>query len=79
MADSLIPLIDAHLDLAWNALSFNRDLTLPLNELKTIDAQYTDVPFREACLITLDELSDADLHGHSTCTKWAEYSACDPS
>ena len=26
----MIPIIDSHLDLSWNALSWNRDLTEPL-------------------------------------------------
>jgi len=61
MSDSFLPMFDAHLDLAWNALSFNRDLTLPLEDLQIADAQYTDIPFRGSCLISLDELSNAHL------------------
>ena len=61
MAISAIPLIDAHLDLAWNALSFNRDLTLPLKDLCDIDGQYSDGTFRGRCTIVLDELEVAGL------------------
>ena len=61
MAESFLPLFDAHLDLAWNALSFNRDLTLTLKDLCDTDAKYTDASFRGLCAISLDELSYANL------------------
>ncbi|MCY4159253.1 MAG: membrane dipeptidase [Bacteroidetes bacterium] len=61
MDKSFLPLFDAHLDLAWNALSFNRDLTLPLKDLRNADSKYTDVPFRGQCTISLDELAHANL------------------
>ncbi|MCY4225047.1 MAG: membrane dipeptidase [Bacteroidetes bacterium] len=59
--NSFLPLFDGHLDLAWNALSFNRDLTLPLDQLREIDASYPDAPYRGSCLITLEELAKANL------------------
>ncbi len=31
-------IVDSHLDLAWNALSWNRDLTLPVAELRRREA-----------------------------------------
>ena len=61
MAESFLPIFDAHLDLAWNALSFNRDLTLSLQDLRATDAKYTDGPFRGRCTIALDELARANL------------------
>lgn len=33
-------IFDAHLDLAWNALEFNRDLTLPVAEIRAFEAQF---------------------------------------
>jgi len=30
--------IDAHLDLAWNALSWDRDITLPVEEVRRAEA-----------------------------------------
>ena len=30
--------VDSHLDLAWNALNWNRDLTLPLEEIQGAEA-----------------------------------------
>src|ERR1041384_6855305 len=37
-------IFDAHLDLAWNALDWNRDLRLPCEKIRQIekDAGYTD-------------------------------------
>jgi len=35
-------IIDSHLDLAWNALGWDRDLTLPLEELNTAESGMTD-------------------------------------
>jgi membrane dipeptidase len=49
-------LIDAHLDLAWNALSFNRDLTQPLDTLNRIERGMTDHPCRECATVSLPEL-----------------------
>lgn len=51
-----VPIFDAHLDLAWNAMSFNRDLTRPLDELRTAEAHATDGPFRGRCVVSLPEL-----------------------
>lgn len=49
-------LFDTHLDLAWNALSFNRDLLLPLDELRSQEAKLHDVPGRGCGTITLPEM-----------------------
>ncbi len=32
-------IIDSHLDLAWNALNWNRDLTQPVSEIRRLEAQ----------------------------------------
>lgn len=61
MAEPVTPLFDAHLDLAWNALSFNRDLTLSLDDLCAVDSHHDDAPFRGNCTVSLDELACADL------------------
>jgi membrane dipeptidase len=36
------PVIDAHLDLAWNALQWNRDLTRPLEAMNQSESHMTD-------------------------------------
>ena len=39
-------IIDSHLDLAWNALILNRDLSRPLADLNASEASSNDGPFR---------------------------------
>src|SRR3954468_2548140 len=39
-------IIDSHLDLAWNALILNRDLSRPLADLNGSEASSSDGPFR---------------------------------
>ncbi len=56
-----IPLIDAHLDLAWNALSFNRDLTLEVNQLRALERHMDDEPGRGKCTTSLPELRKAGI------------------
>ncbi len=50
------PIIDAHLDLAWNALSWNRDLRLPLDQLNAAEKHMTDTPARGRAAVSLPEL-----------------------
>jgi len=57
----MIPLFDAHLDLAWNALSFNRDLTRPVADLRRREAHMTDVRSRGRCTTSLPELRRAGV------------------
>ena len=49
-------IIDAHLDLAWNALSWNRDLTRPLDEVCGCENGMTDHRARGRCAVTLPEM-----------------------
>ena len=40
MPDTPYPLIfDAHLDLAWNAIDWNRDLQKPVTEIRRIEKE----------------------------------------
>ncbi len=57
----MIPVIDAHLDLAWNALAFNRDITLPIDELRRREAHMTDGKWRGRCTTSLPELRRAGI------------------
>lgn len=54
-------IIDSHLDLAWNALSWYRDLLLPLDEMNRADARWKDHPSRGRATISLVELRRANL------------------
>jgi membrane dipeptidase len=49
-------LIDAHLDLAWNALSWKRDLKLPLREINSRERGMTDRLGRGRATVSLPEL-----------------------
>src|SRR2546426_918408 len=51
------PLIfDAHLDLAMNAMEWNRDLTRPISELRAGEAGKTDKPDRAYGTVSLPEM-----------------------
>ncbi|MFW6060560.1 MAG: dipeptidase [Phycisphaeraceae bacterium] len=52
-------IIDAHLDLSWSALSWDRDLTLPLETLRERERHMTDDKARGNATITIDELRRA--------------------
>ncbi len=49
-------LFDGHLDLAWNALSWDRDLTLELDALNLVDRKLTDHPSRGRATTSLPEM-----------------------
>lgn len=53
------PIFDAHLDLAWSALQWNRDLLLPLDEMRAAEAHVTDHPARGRATVTFPELRRA--------------------
>lgn len=53
------PIIDAHLDIAWNALSFNRDQQLSLEALKASEVGLTDHPGRGRMTVSFPELREA--------------------
>jgi hypothetical protein len=49
-------IVDCHLDLAWNALGYKRDLTLPLAELNHAEQGLTDHAGRGLATTTLPEM-----------------------
>ena len=55
------PLFDAHLDLAWNALYFDRDLSLPLAALRAAESHMTDVRWRGRAAVSLPALRQAQV------------------
>jgi membrane dipeptidase len=55
------PLIDSHLDLAWNALSFNRDLRMTVEEMRAFEKGMTDEPARGRNTLTFPELRRANM------------------
>src|SRR5208283_4624636 len=54
-------LIDGHLDLAWNALSWGRDVTLNLDRLNRDEVGMTDHPSRGRATTTLPEMRRAGI------------------
>jgi len=55
------PLFDAHLDLAWSAVFFNRDLTLEVEEVRRRERGMTDERSRGRNTLTLPELRRAGV------------------
>src|SRR5437763_13365453 len=55
------PLFDAHLDLAWSAVFFNRDLTREVAEVRRGEQGMTDEPSRGRNTVTLPELRRAGV------------------
>ncbi|WP_165069369.1 dipeptidase [Paludisphaera rhizosphaerae] len=49
-------LIDGHLDLAWNALGWNRDITLDLDAMNAREANLSDHPGRGRATVSLPEM-----------------------
>jgi membrane dipeptidase len=53
--------IDAHLDLAMNAIDWNRDLRLPVSDIRTREKGKTDKPDRGNGTVSLPELRKAGI------------------
>jgi len=49
-------MFDSHLDLALNALNYNRDLFLTVEQLREVEKDFTDIKCRGRCTLTLPEL-----------------------
>lgn len=54
-------LFDSHLDLAWNGASFDRDLTLPLQQLNEAEAAMSDWRFRGRATVSFPEMRRAGI------------------
>ncbi|MCY4597033.1 MAG: membrane dipeptidase [Bryobacterales bacterium] len=54
------PILDAHLDIAWNALSFDRDQLLDLDELRARESGLRGAS-RGNCTVSLPELRQANV------------------
>lgn len=67
-------IIDAHLDLAMNAMEWNRDLTRPLHEINEREKGLTDKPDRSNATVSLPELRKGNI-GLVVATQIARYVA----
>src|SRR5882762_8763249 len=65
-------IFDAHLDLAMNALEWNRDLTRPINEIRQREAALTDKPDRGSGTVSLPEMRRGGI-GLCVATQIARY------
>lgn len=65
-------LLDAHLDLAMNAMEWNRDLRLPLDDIRKRESQWTDKPDRGRGVVSLPEMRTGQI-GLCVATQIARY------
>ncbi|MCD8539749.1 MAG: peptidase M19, partial [Leadbetterella sp.] len=54
-------IIDAHLDLSMNAMEWNRDLRVSIDELNRREAGMTDKPDRGNATVCFDELRKGNI------------------
>ena len=67
-------ILDAHLDLAMNAMEWNRDLRLPVNDINEREKGLTDKPDRGNATVCLPELRKGNI-GLVVATQIARYVA----
>src|SRR6187455_340589 len=69
-------IVDAHLDLAWNAVEWNRDLQQPIKAINEREKGMTDKPGRANATVCLPELRKGNI-GLVVATQIARYVAPD--
>ncbi len=69
-------IFDAHLDLAMNAMEWNRDVRLPIADINQREAGLTDKPDRGNATVCLPELRRGNI-GMVVATQIARYVALD--
>ena len=69
-------IVDAHLDLAWNAVEWNRDLQQPIKAINEREKGMTDKPGRANATVCLPELRKGNI-GLAVATQIARYVAPD--
>ena len=67
-------IVDAHLDLAMNAIEWNRDLTRPLDEIRERERDWTDKPDRGRGTVSFPEMRRGGV-GLCVATQIARYVA----
>src|SRR5687768_6913523 len=71
-------IVDAHLDLAMNAIEWNRDLTQPIDAIRAREAGMTDKPDRGRGTVSFPEMRRGRV-GLCVATQIARYVARDNS
>jgi len=69
-------IVDAHLDLAMNAVEWNRDLTRPIEEIRARESRLTDKPDRGRGTVSFSEMRRGGV-GLCVATQIARYVAPD--
>ena len=69
-------IFDGHLDLAMNAMEWNRDLRMPLHQINSLEKGLTDKPGRENATISFEEMRKGKV-GLCMATQIARYVAPD--
>ena len=72
-------IFDAHLDLAMNAIEWNRDLTRPLAEVRQREAHLKDKPDRGRGTVTFSEMRRGRVGlcvATQSCTCALHFAAC---
>jgi membrane dipeptidase len=54
-------IVDAHLDLAWNAIEWNRDLQRPIQDINAREKELNDKPGRGNATVSLPELKKGNI------------------
>lgn len=54
-------IVDAHLDLSMNAMEWNRDLTMPIDEIRKLEANLSDKPDRGKGTVSLPALREGRI------------------
>ena len=54
-------IVDAHLDLAWNAIEWNRDLQQPIQNINSREKELNDKPGRGNATVSLPELKKGNI------------------
>ena len=72
--DNISLIFDAHLDLSMNAMEWNRDIRLPLVEIRRRELGLTDLPDRTRGTVSLPEMRRGRI-GVCVATQIARYSA----
>ena len=67
-------IIDAHLDLAMNAMEWNRDLRQPIDDIRQREAGMSDKPDRGRGTVSFEELRKGNI-GLVVATQIARYAA----
>src|SRR5688572_7527845 len=65
-------IVDAHLDLSMNAMEWNRDLRVPLAEIRDREKNLTDKPDRGNATVSFGELKKGNI-GLVVATQIARY------